>query len=85
MAQLSICSVDKLNTLVPNKAFQQRSVYYRPQRSVSCIPSVPSLCTLLSDNVKSSVPLRTGNFHSDVWNDDAIQSLPTPYHQASSY
>ncbi|GLJ22214.1 hypothetical protein SUGI_0417480 [Cryptomeria japonica] len=89
MAQLSICSVSKLrNTLVLNKAFQQCSVYYRAQRWVSCIPpTTPPVRAMssLSDNVKSSVPRRTANYHSDVWNDDVMQSLQTPYHQASSY
>ncbi|GLJ56955.1 hypothetical protein SUGI_1276230 [Cryptomeria japonica] len=96
MAKLSIHSVSKRNALVLNKAFKQRSgyhrpqrsVYYRPQRSVSYIPpaTLPvRAMTLISDNVKSSVPRRTANYHSDVWNDDVIQSLKTPYHQDSSY
>nr|QWV53993.1 kaurene synthase-like 2 [Chamaecyparis formosensis] len=88
MAGLSVSSVAKRNTFLLNKAFQQRSVNYRPQPWVSCTPqAIPPVraMTLIADNIISSVPRRTANYHSDLWSDDVLQSLNTQYHQAPPY
>ena len=84
MAGISIDSLSKRSTFVLNKAFQQRSLNYKPQRWVSLTPQATTplrALTLVADNIKYFVPWRTANYHGDVWSDDLLQSLNTPYHQ----